>query len=351
MPVDETLTVAVVGCGLIAATHLAALQTITGVRLAAVCDSNEQLAREMAVKFGIDHFFTDISELLSKTHPDVCHISTPPQTHLPLVLQVLRSGSHVLVEKPAALRLDEFEQMVMAAKQNGVVLSAVHNVIFVPVVLRAKALVERGEIGEIVAMHITQTEHNRSPLIANPNHWCHKLPGGIFGEMLPHPLYLANSFISDLQVVSVHCGQYTMRSHLANDEVHITLSGKTGLATITATVRGIGNTMSVGFVGTKGQLRVAVSNGVLTVHKTAPGESRIPMGRENLRTACRWLADTASVALLVLLRRYPGGHHQIIHRFYEALRGRGESAVTLDEIREATRLYETVTSLIPTEKN
>lgn len=350
MHANETLNIAVVGCGLIANTHLAALKSIAGIRLAAICDSNEQLAREMAAKFGFNQSFADISELLSKVHPSVCLITTPPRTHLPLVLQALRSGAHVLVEKPAALTLDEFEQMVVVAKQNRVLLSAVHNAIFVPVMLRARALLQRGEIGDLVAMHFTQTEHNQSPLIANPDHWCHKLPGGIFGEMLPHPLYLANSFFDDLQVAAVHRGRYTQRSHIANDEVYIALSGKTGFVTINATIRGIGNTMSIIFVGTKGQLRVALANGVISVHKTAPGRSRIPMGIENLRTAYRWAADTALVTILVLLGRYPSGHDQIIRSFFEAIRRRGNLAVSHDEIREAIRLYEAVTSRIPTEK-
>jgi predicted dehydrogenase len=349
MAPEKTLEVAVIGCGLVAASHLAALRKVARAKPVAVCDLNEQMARKLAKQFSVPHYFTDVSELLSNVHPHVCHITTPPRTHLPLALQVLQIGSHLLLEKPAALSLGELDTITATAEQNKARLSVIHNVLFVPVVQKAKTLIEKGEIGELIALHITQTEHSGSQLVTDPSHWCHKLPGGIFGEMLPHPLYLAAAFMGDLQVVDVKAGRYTQRPHIANDEVRVNLAGKNGLVTIAAMLRGVGNLMFIDFVGTKGQLKAALGNGIFTVHKVSPGDSRIPMGIENMITASRWLMGTAGVALKTISGRYHSGHDQIIRSFYKALRGRGALPVLPDEIRNVTRLYETVTALIPTD--
>jgi predicted dehydrogenase len=349
MSPEKTLEVAVIGCGLVAASHLVALRKISRVKPIAVCDLNETMARNLAKQFNAPHYFTDVSEMLSKIHLDVCHVTTPPRTHLPLALQVLRSGSHLLLEKPAALNLGELETITTAAEQNKVSLSVVHNALYVPVVQQAKALINKGEIGELIAVQITQTEHNQSPLVTAPKHWCHKLPGGIFGEMLPHPLYLAVNLMGDLQVVDVKTRRYTQCPHLANDEVRVNLAGESGSVAIAAFLRGVGNLMFIDFVGDAGQIRAALGNGILTIHRVSPGASRVPMGIENFATASRWLVGTATVALKTIFGQYPSGHDQIIQEFYDALRGRGAFPVTQDEIRTMTALYESVTARIPTE--
>jgi predicted dehydrogenase len=118
MAPEKTLEIAVIGCGLVAASHLAALRKIARVKPVAVCDLNEPMARNLAKQFSVPHYFTDVSELLSNVHPHVCHITTPPRTHLPLALQVLQGGSHLLLEKPAALSLGELDTITAAADQN-----------------------------------------------------------------------------------------------------------------------------------------------------------------------------------------------------------------------------------------
>jgi predicted dehydrogenase len=347
MAAEKNLKVAVIGCGLVAASHIEALRKIPHIKPVAVCDLNEKMARELAAKFGIPRYFTNVGDLLSEVSPNVCHITTPPRTHLPLAMQVLQSGSHLLLEKPAALDLAELETMEATARQCQVVMSAVHNVRFVPIIQQARKLIDKGKIGDVLAIHITQTEHSESPLVLDPRHWCHKLPGGIFGEMLPHPLYLAAAFMDNLHVIDVKAARYTQRPHLANDEVRVDLAGKNGMVTIAALLRGVGNLMYIDFIGTKGQLKAALGNGILTIYKVSPGSSRIPMGIENLKTGTGWLTGTAAVALRALCGRYPSGHDEVIRRFYAALRGKASLPVSMEEIRNATRLYETVTSKIP----
>ena len=61
-------------------------------------------------------------------------------------------------------------------------------------------------------------------MAATENHWCHKLPGGRFGEMLTHPIYLIQSFLGDdldvREILPFKRGKFSWMPH---DELHVTL--------------------------------------------------------------------------------------------------------------------------------
>jgi len=141
MRARETLRIGIVGCGEIAPLHISSILKIKNAELVAVCDFNEDLARRTARRFNINRYYTDLSELLLKGHVDVVHLITPPQTHLALSTQAMEAGCHVLVEKPMALNLDEANRMIEAARINSVRLCVVHNMLFVPMIIKAKSMI------------------------------------------------------------------------------------------------------------------------------------------------------------------------------------------------------------------
>ena len=67
------LKVGIVGCGFVAQKrHIPSLLRLNGkVSLCAVCDLDQELARSVANKFGIPNVYSDLSEMLSREHPDV----------------------------------------------------------------------------------------------------------------------------------------------------------------------------------------------------------------------------------------------------------------------------------------
>lgn len=178
----EKLKVAVVGCGLIAkARHIPGYMTMKKkVDLCAVCDKNEQLARETAKKYHISKAYSDVSEMLSKEKLDIVDICVPPQIHAPIAIEAIENGCHVIMEKPMALKTSDCDQMIDAARKHGVKLCVIHNNIFDPPFLKAKKLVEDGAIGDFVGMRIFLSTH-RSDMIDLKDHWYHKLPGGVMG--------------------------------------------------------------------------------------------------------------------------------------------------------------------------
>ena len=339
----RALRIGIVGCGLVARTHISAIRRIRNAELVAICDVNQGLAEEMAGRFNIGSYYAGLPELLSTARVDVVHVTTPPRTHLSVCTQAMKAGCHVLVEKPLALTVDDADKMIGTARAEKVRLCVVHNLQFHSMVLKAKSMVGEGLIGDIVGMNITDCDPRDGHLMRNKQHWCHRLPGGIFGEMLPHPIYLALHFLGKLETAAVHAWNIGGDESLVADEVRVTLKGKGGIATIVASVNGPSDVFAVDVFGTKGSLHL--QNGVVVrrfPRNTAPASR----GKENLLTASQWLTGTASAALRAALGRYHDGHYTEIKRFVDALQEGTELPVTLDEAREATRLYQEITTRI-----
>src|SRR5262249_49765089 len=102
--------VALVGCGRIAQTHCGYLRGLPQVELVGACDVNPAGREAFTNRWQLPSF-ADVDELLSAAQPDVVHVVTPPATHAPLAIQLLKAGVHVLVEKPFAVTTAEAGEM------------------------------------------------------------------------------------------------------------------------------------------------------------------------------------------------------------------------------------------------
>jgi UDP-N-acetyl-2-amino-2-deoxyglucuronate dehydrogenase len=96
--------VAVIGLGTVSVVHLAAIKNL-GAELVGVCDLDPAKAE-----------WTDHRAMLDELRPEVVHICTPHDQHVPVAIDALSRGAHVLLEKPVAHTLDEASQLVAAAK-------------------------------------------------------------------------------------------------------------------------------------------------------------------------------------------------------------------------------------------
>ncbi len=342
----DILRVGIVGCGEIAQRHLSSLEKIKRAQSVAVCDRDEDLARKTAKKFKINHYYTDLSELLEKERVDAIHITTPPQTHLALAAQVMEAGLHVLVEKPLALNLTEAEKMVETAQTNGVKLCVVHDVLFLPVIMKVQTMIEKGAIGDLIGMNISHNLASTNPLTLNQEHWCHRLPGGIFGEIIPHAIYLFLAFLGKMEVAGVSSRKLGRHDWLENDELRVVLESKNSVATISSSVNGPSNSLAIDFIGTRTSLHLAsVSNGVIIRDSTLRSD-RLPRDLENLKIAAQWLAGSLTTVVCAILGRNQNGHYNLIKRFIWSVLDDTEAPVRLDEARAMMRLYGAITSQI-----
>src|SRR5437667_6169170 len=109
------LRIAIIGCGKVADQHLGAIHRIPGCEIVALCDRELLMAKQLGERFGISECFSDLSEMLQTTQPNVVHITTPPQSHVSVANQCLESGSHVYLEKPFTVTAVEAEALTQLA--------------------------------------------------------------------------------------------------------------------------------------------------------------------------------------------------------------------------------------------
>jgi predicted dehydrogenase len=121
-----TLRTAVIGVGSLGQHHArnyAELSKEGSHKFVGVCDTNEENAKEIAVKNSCE-YFTDWRELLDKT--DAVSIVTPTETHCEIACAFLEKGVDVLVEKPIARTLEEADKMIETAEKSGAKLMVGH---------------------------------------------------------------------------------------------------------------------------------------------------------------------------------------------------------------------------------
>jgi predicted dehydrogenase len=115
--VSAPLRVVVIGAGHMGALHAQKLQSLAdrgiGARLAGVADVDADRAAALAGRLGIPHT-TDHREILPGA--DAAVVAVPTVEHYGVVMDALKAGLHVLVEKPIAASLPEAEALLAAAR-------------------------------------------------------------------------------------------------------------------------------------------------------------------------------------------------------------------------------------------
>ena len=112
---DGPVRVAIVGTGNIARVHAKALHDLAGAaEIVAAADIDEARLKAFCGEQDIPHAYPDLDDLLAQSRPQLVHVCTPPQVHHPQAVSCLRAGASVLVEKPPALSLREFDEITAA---------------------------------------------------------------------------------------------------------------------------------------------------------------------------------------------------------------------------------------------
>jgi len=93
--------------------------------------------------------FTDITRMLAETAPDLVSVSLPNEAHFAPTLQLVRAGVPLLVEKPLVFDLGEADQLLTEASEGDLFFAIDFNHRYAEPVLRAKAAIDAGELGEV----------------------------------------------------------------------------------------------------------------------------------------------------------------------------------------------------------
>jgi predicted dehydrogenase len=146
---EKPLRVGIVGAGAIAqVAHLPAYRRLRNVRVTALCDIDPTKLRLLSSKYGIEHTFRSVEQLLASREVDAVDICLPNDLHHRVVLAALAAGKHVLCEKPLALRADEVREILEAHAASGRMLLVGMNNRFRGDSILLKRFIETGELGQ-----------------------------------------------------------------------------------------------------------------------------------------------------------------------------------------------------------
>ncbi|MCD6262930.1 Gfo/Idh/MocA family oxidoreductase [Candidatus Bathyarchaeota archaeon] len=146
------LRVSVVGCGSWGRNHARVYNEIEKASLVAVVDAREEVAREIGERYGVE-WYTNCDEVFERSDVEAVSICTPTTTHAELALRAIRSGKHVLVEKPMTDTVEEARELIRAAMRQGVHLAVGFVERFNPAVMEAVRLVSSREVGDVILAH------------------------------------------------------------------------------------------------------------------------------------------------------------------------------------------------------
>lgn len=119
----EKIKVGVIGVGALGRHHARLYAQNPGAEVVGIFDVQSETAQKVGAEFGLKVF--DSWEALAEKC-DALSVAVPATYHGSTTLPLLAMKKHILVEKPIAATVEEAEQMVNAARENGVVFGVGH---------------------------------------------------------------------------------------------------------------------------------------------------------------------------------------------------------------------------------
>jgi predicted dehydrogenase len=193
--VKELLRFALIGAGAIAQSYVA---VFGGLRLAHVVGvADPMVARARKVAQALDcPAFASHDELLAEMDVDAAVICTPPATHVEVGLDLVERGVPVLCEKPLALNLPSARKLVDASTTAGVPLTMAAKFRYVEDAVRAKSIVDSGELGDVVLFDNIFASH--APMVGRWNADPAVSGGGVLIDNGTHSVDIARYFLGSI---------------------------------------------------------------------------------------------------------------------------------------------------------
>jgi predicted dehydrogenase len=124
--------IGIVGTNWITDMFLKGALKVEGFSLTAVYSRTKEKAEEFALKYGIEHKFTNLEQMAKSDAIDAVYIATPNSLHAKQSILFLENGKHVLCEKPCASNTKELKEMVETARKYKVLLMEAMKTTFYP---------------------------------------------------------------------------------------------------------------------------------------------------------------------------------------------------------------------------
>ena len=217
---------AIIGCGLIGKKRLAGLPA--GSKLAVACDTNLARAEELVKLAKTGHAVTDFKQAVVDSRVDAVIVATINSALAEVSATAIRAGKPVLVEKPAAVSVQQINELMALAGKHGVCVRVGFNHRYHPAFLKAREILTSGVIGDLMFI---RTRYGHGGRVGYDKEWRAnpKLSGG--GELIDqgiHLIDLAGWFLGEFSGVDDQAATYFWNMPL-DDNAFLSLPKRSGM--------------------------------------------------------------------------------------------------------------------------
>ena len=153
MSSERPLHLAFLGCGFITRVHSRHLQSLRPDVVCSYASRDGAKAEAFRQRYGGRESFAGYDEAIANPRVDAVVVAVPPRFHLDLAIQALAAGKHVLLEKPALIRTDDYRAVIDARVRANRTVLVGENDHYKPLAVRLRGMLRDGLIGDLVFAH------------------------------------------------------------------------------------------------------------------------------------------------------------------------------------------------------
>jgi predicted dehydrogenase len=254
----------------------------------------------------------------------------------------------VYVEKPVSVDAAEAEEMVDRATAAGRLLCAGHDHLYDPVWQRCREIVASGRLGAVVHVDSVHGYSLGGPygalLAADPDHWVHKLPGGLFHNVMSHALYKITDYLRDEMPRIAGFSFSPPGGPWFPTELRVLIHGRHVTGALTFTASALPAQRVVRVLGTRGSIEVDFDGRLIRSmpSPSMPGPlARVEIPWRQFREAWGNWKRNASRLLHADLHFF-AGMQCLFTEFYRAILEDGAPPIAYDEIVRVARISDAI---------
>ncbi len=304
-----------VGCGVISGTHAEAIAGLPDAELVAVADIDKGHAEKLAAKYGV-RSYTDLQEMLDGAQLDAVTVCTPSGLHGAQACQVMRSGRHVLVEKPMDIRREMLDEILRVQQETRVKLAVISQHRFDPSSQQVHDLIAARALGQLVLGNASVAWW-RSQAYYDSGDWrgMQALDGGVLMNQAIHSIDVLQWLMGPVRTVYAYADTLTHRMECEDVAVAVLRFANGALGTIAATTGGYpGDLTRIEVCGNQGS--AVIENDKLAYLRVAGDEGAGPAAAPGASTPAVTGGATAPIPA-------PSGHARQIADLIRAIREDG----------------------------
>src|SRR3954447_20271658 len=167
---------------------------------------NAEKLAALAAKHGVADYTTDLDEALADGSASVYFDAQITSERKKAILKAISAGKHIYTEKPIAESVEEGIELVIAARDAGVINGVVHDKLYLPGLLKLKRLIDAGFFGRILSVRgeFGYWVFEGDLLPAQRPSWNYRAEdgGGMMLDMFPHWNYVLENLFGKVQTVT-----------------------------------------------------------------------------------------------------------------------------------------------------